>query len=92
MLFRSLVAVLSLGQALEVVASPFLRSDAPGKRAVPNTHAVHERHTTRMARKWAKQEKLKGTTVLPMRIGLKQSNLDAGRDRLMEMWALYLDL
>ena len=85
MLFRSLVAALGLGLALEVMASPLLHSDAPRKREVPNTHAVHERHTPRMVEQWAKRDKLPSTTVLPIRIGLKQSNLDIGHNRLMEM-------
>jgi tripeptidyl-peptidase I len=86
MLFRSLVVALGLGLALEVLASPLLRSDdAPRKRDVTSTHAIHERHTPRMSQQWAKRDKLPGTAVLPIRIGLKQSNLDAGHDRLMEM-------
>jgi tripeptidyl-peptidase-1 len=85
MLFRSLIAALGLQLGLEVLASPLLRSDGPRRREVPNTHALHERHTPHMAQQWSKQGKLSSTTVLPMRIGLKQSNLDIGHDRLMEM-------
>ncbi|KAH8817299.1 Pro-kumamolisin, activation domain-containing protein [Xylogone sp. PMI_703] len=85
MLFRSLVAAFGLGLALESLASPLLHPDAPKKREVPNTHALHERHTSSMAKHWAKREKLPRTAVLPMRIGLKQSNLDMGHSRLMEI-------
>lgn len=85
MLFHSLVAALGLGLALEVLASFPLLSEASRKREVPNTHAVHQRHTPRMVQQWAKRDKLPSTTILPMRIGLKQSNLDMGRNRLMEM-------
>lgn len=86
MLFRSLVAALGAGLALEVLASPLLRdATALKKREVPATHSLHERHTPQMAQHWAKRAKMPRQTVLPMRIGLKQSNLDAGHDRLMEM-------
>jgi tripeptidyl-peptidase I len=90
MLLRTLVAALSLGITLKGLASPLLHSDSLKKREVPNSHAVHERHTPRMTQRWAKQEKLPSTAVLPMRIGLKQSNLDMGRNLLMEMYALRL--
>lgn len=85
MLFRPLVVALGFGLALEALASPLPHSDASRKREVPTTHALHERHTGSMANRWAKREKLPGTAILPMRIGLKQSNLDKGHDRLMEM-------
>jgi tripeptidyl-peptidase-1 len=85
MLFHSLVASLGLGLAFEVLASPLFHSDVPKKREVPASHAVHEPHTLHMFQQWAKRDKLSSTTVLPMRIGLKQSNLDMGHDRLIEM-------
>lgn len=91
MLFRSLVAAFGLGLALEVVASPLLRDKAPGKRDVPNTHTLHERHKPRITQHWTKRERLSPKTVLPMRIGLKQRNLDAGHTRLMEMLVIHLD-
>ncbi len=85
MLFTSLVAALCLGLTAEILASPLLHSETPRKREVPITHASHERHTPRMAQQWTKRSKLPGKTVLPVRIGLKQSNLDIAHDRLMEM-------
>ena len=81
MLFRSLVAAFGLGLALEVVASPLLIT----KRDVPGTHAVHERHTEHMAQHWTKSAKVPRGMKLPMRIGLTQSNLALGHDRLMSM-------
>ena len=53
---------------------------------MPETHARHEQHMPQVSRHWTKKEKLSGQVVLPMRIGLKQSNLDAGHERLMEMY------
>ena len=85
MLFRSLVAVLGLLQTAEVLASPLLHSSSSRKRDVPHTHAIHERHTSRMSDQWVKRDKLPGVTVLPVRIGLRQSNLDKGHGRLVEM-------
>ncbi len=86
MLFHSLVAAFGLGLALEVVASPLLRdASLVKKREVPTTHSLHERHPPHMAQHWTKRSKVARNTILPMRIGLKQSNLDAGHDRLMAM-------
>lgn len=90
MLFGSLVAALSLRLAVEVVASPLLHNQS-SKRDVPSSHSLHERHTPRMAHYWTKRERLPPKTVLPMRIGLKQQNLDAGHTRLMEMSVFHLD-
>ncbi|KAH8883712.1 subtilisin-like protein [Thozetella sp. PMI_491] len=85
MLLRLLVVALGLGLAPEVLASPLLPSDAPRRREIPNTHISHERHTPRMTQQWEKRNRLPAKTVLPMRIGLKQSNLDLGHNRLMEI-------
>lgn len=90
MLFKSLVAAFGLQLAVEVVASPLLRDNAkvPAKRDVPSTHRLHERHPPRTANHWTKRERLSRSTVLPMRIGLKQRNIDAGHARLMDMSVL----
>lgn len=87
MLFKSLVAAFGLQLAVQVVASPLLRDNAkvPAKRDVPSTHRLHERHPPRTANHWTKRERLSRKTVLPMRIGLKQRNIDAGHARLMDM-------
>jgi len=87
MLFRSLVAALGASLALEVLASPLLRDPSlVSKRQVPATHSLHERHNKHMGEHWSKRSRLPRKTVLPMRIGLKQTNLDAGHDRLMAMY------
>lgn len=52
--------------------------------AVPNSHVVHEKRDVTPSR-WVKREKLSPRDVLPMRIGLKQRNLDLGHDFLMEV-------
>ncbi|KAH8897407.1 subtilisin-like protein [Thozetella sp. PMI_491] len=84
MLFRSLVAAFGLGLAIEVVASPLLNvnANAIAKREVPSTHVLHERHAEHMSKYWTKRSQVPRDMKLPMRIGLTQSNLDAGRDRL----------
>lgn len=84
MLRKSLLAALAAGLALEVVASP-VAHDGALKRDVPATHALHERHAPHWGRKWAKRAKVPGHAVLPMRIGLKQSNMEAGHEKLMDL-------
>jgi tripeptidyl-peptidase-1 len=76
MLPQILLAALATGLAL---ASPLK------KREVPGTHKLHERHLDHWSAQWTKRAKVPSKEMLPMRIGLKQSNLDAGRDRLYEM-------
>ncbi|KAK3937828.1 putative Tripeptidyl-peptidase sed1 [Diplogelasinospora grovesii] len=86
MLFRCLVAALGGGLALQVLASPLLTdARAMRKREVPGSHILHERHMPHIPQRWTKRDKLPDTVILPMRIGLKQSNLEAGRDRLVEI-------
>jgi len=52
--------------------------------AVPNSHVVHEKREAPQS-KWVKREKISSSYVLPMRIGLKQRNLDKGHDFLMDV-------
>ncbi|KAI0482591.1 subtilisin-like protein [Xylariaceae sp. FL0804] len=85
MLVRSLVAVLVAGLAVDVLAGPVDRDVHPKKRLVPRTHKLHERHPPHWGRKWTKRERLQSEAVLPMRIGLKQSNLEAGHEKLMDL-------
>ena len=51
---------------------------------LPPTHAVHERREIHSAQ-WARRNRLSAEVVLPMRVGLTQSNLDKGHDSLMEL-------
>lgn len=76
MLHQTLLVALAAGLAL---ASPIQ------KREVPASHRVHERHLPHWSTQWTKRSKVPSSEVLPMRIGLKQSNLEAGRERLLEM-------
>jgi tripeptidyl-peptidase-1 len=85
MFVRSLLTALTAGLALEVAAGPVARGGTPTKREVPSTHVLHERHAPHWGQKWTKRAKVPSDIVLPMRIGLKQSNLDAGHDKLMEL-------
>ena len=84
MLLRCVLAAITSGLALEAVASPLSR-DAVKERRVPSTHTLHERHVPRLVRHWTKRDMVPRSAVLPMRIGLKQMNVDAGHERLMDM-------
>ncbi|KAI0398917.1 subtilisin-like protein [Xylaria palmicola] len=85
MLGGSLLTALTAGLALEVLASPVTRDGTPRRREVPSTHALHERHAPHWDQKWAKRAKVPADALLPMRIGLKQSNLEAGHHKLMDI-------
>lgn len=85
MLISSLVALLASGLALEVIANPVPHAGARTKRTVPASHSLHERHLPHWENQWTKRSKVPDTQIFPMRIGLKQSNLEAGHDKLMEM-------
>lgn len=51
----------------------------------PHNYEVHERRDV-LPSSWTEGKRLDGSTMLPMRIGLTQSNLDYGHDLLMEMY------
>jgi tripeptidyl-peptidase-1 len=85
MLLNSLVVALAGGLVLQTFASPISNSGLRTKREVPHTHSLHERHLSHWSNVWTKKSKVPDTQILPMRIGLKQSNLEAGHDKLMEM-------
>lgn len=44
---------------------------------------VHERQSS--ASSWAKRDRLSSNTLLPMRIGVTQNNLDQGYELLMDV-------
>lgn len=79
---NSLLTALTAGLALKAVASPVT---TPKRREVPSTHTLHERHASHWGNMWTKRTKVLAYATLPMRIGLKQSNLEAGHEKLMEM-------
>lgn len=51
---------------------------------IPRSHVIHEKREVTPS-KWVKREKIPSSHVLPMRIGLKQRNLDRGYDFLMDV-------
>lgn len=87
MLLHSLVVSLTSGIALEALAGPISEpfAGARVRREVPTSHNLHERHLPHLSQKWLKRSKVPDDQVLPLRIGLKQCNLEAGHDRLMDM-------
>ena len=66
-MYYSFLATAAL--AVSVVASPF------------STHVVHERRS-HAPNGWTKRSQLHRNAILPMRIGLKQSNIDRGYEYL----------
>lgn len=87
MLLRSLVAALASGLVLEALAGPLSEqyTAARTKREVPASHSLHERQLPHLSQRWSKRSKVPDSQILPMRIGLKQCNLEAGHDKLMDM-------
>ena len=52
--------------------------------AIPSHHEVHEKRGTLHPR-WTKRDRVESHKLLPMRIGLTQSNLENGYDHLMDV-------
>lgn len=88
MLYKQLVAAALCGAAAfdTALATPLDTGRILSKRDVPSTHVRHERQMPHWSRTWEKKQKVKKSTVLPMRIGLRQleDKLQEGRDLLME--------
>ena len=53
----------------------------------PNDYVVHERRAV-LPPSWSVEKRLDKASILPMRIGLRQSNLDRGHDLLMEVYVI----
>ena len=51
----------------------------------PHTYELHEKREF-MPSSWNEGKRLDGSTSLPVRIGLTQSNLNRGHDLLMDMY------
>ena len=85
MLLDSIVATLASGLIAGALAGPLANHYARTKREIPSSHSLHERHSPHWEQQWTKRSKVPGSQILPMRIGLKQSNLEAGHDKLMDM-------
>ena len=79
----------SVVSCLTVLGLVDLAETAPSRdiegRAAGQTHVLHERRDGPLAQLWAKSRRVPKDAVLPVRIGLKQSNLAYGHDRLMNM-------
>jgi tripeptidyl-peptidase-1 len=57
-----------------------------GSMALPSSsHIVHERRSEALMRGWEKREAADPNAMVPVRIALKQSNIEKGDDYLMEM-------
>ncbi|KAH9221158.1 Pro-kumamolisin, activation domain-containing protein [Leptodontidium sp. 2 PMI_412] len=53
--------------------------------AVPKSHVLHEKRDATTSHQWVKREQIPSSAILPMRIGLKQQNLENGHDYLMDI-------
>ncbi|ORY56843.1 alkaline serine protease [Pseudomassariella vexata] len=76
----------------EILASPSLshgvetfKYEIPAKRTIPGSHIQHEKRTEEQGRRWVKFSQAQHDAKLPMRIGLKQRNLQEGHDLLMDI-------
>ncbi|OTB14731.1 hypothetical protein K445DRAFT_62316 [Daldinia sp. EC12] len=54
-------------------------------RSIPETHIQHEKRAAVQERSWRKVQRTVPDAILPMRIGLKQQNLQSGHDLLMDI-------
>jgi tripeptidyl-peptidase-1 len=52
--------------------------------AIPPHYEVHERRET-LSSRWIKRDRVESHKLLPMRIGLAQTNLDDGYEYLMDV-------
>lgn len=52
--------------------------------AVPLHHEVHEKRET-LSPRWTKLDRVESHKLLPMRIGLTQTNIDNGYEHLMKV-------
>lgn len=55
-----------------------------GCTAIPASYAVHEKRQS-PPRQWTKRGRVQADAVLPIRIGLTQTNLEKGHEFLMEV-------
>ncbi|KAH8901971.1 hypothetical protein BR93DRAFT_973059 [Coniochaeta sp. PMI_546] len=60
-------------------------SGRPPRRHIPLSHVVHESHEPRHIEGWTRAERAVPVAILPMRIGLRQSNVDLGHEVLMNI-------
>ena len=72
MLLRQVYLALAIATLSEAVPAPI-------------KHVLHEKRD-QAARDWVKGSRVERDSVLPVRIGLSQNNLDKGYDYLMEVY------
>ncbi|QUC20437.1 uncharacterized protein UV8b_04678 [Ustilaginoidea virens] len=58
---------------------------ASGLALPSSSHVVHEKRGLHTAPAWEKREPVDGATVVPVRIALKQTNLDKGMDLILDV-------
>ena len=68
-----------------LLASTALVATTLGLGIPTSNHVVHERRDNGL-HAWTKRQAVHQSALLPMRIGLTQSNLDKGPDLLMEVY------
>lgn len=71
-------------QVIVLAAIAALSDAAPAPATVQVRHVLHEKRTAQ-ASDWVKGARIEADAVLPMRIGLAQTNLDRGEELLREM-------
>lgn len=76
--------LLSLSTAIALV---FVFAEAS---SLLNRHVLHERQ--QLSSEWKKLDPVGGDTILPIRIGLTQSNLEHGDDLLMRVYVAFFRL
>lgn len=82
----ALVGIASLYSLFETVSGARINSrERLSKRTVPFSHTLHERQEARNTEGWVKRGLADADSTVPVRIGLKQSNVDAAHDLLMNM-------
>ncbi|KAK4246003.1 peptidase S8/S53 domain-containing protein [Corynascus novoguineensis] len=84
-LWNVLIGLASLcSLVLPTTGARISKRDRLSKR-VPSSHTIHERHEARNIEGWVKRKLADAESTVPVRIGLKQSNVDAGHDLLMDI-------
>lgn len=84
MLYQRLLSAFAGAAAVHsVVASPLDGHRVVG-REIPSTHVLHERQMPQWSRTWQKKDRVPKSALLPMRIGLRQTNLQEGHELLMD--------
>jgi tripeptidyl-peptidase-1 len=89
MLFQSIAVLATAALSFRISAASLGVSNeftpTRAKREIPSTHGLHELQDNHWLARWTKRSKVPEGSLLPMRIGLVQQNLEAGALRLSEM-------